>query len=38
MKKEFRYPYEKELIYEAKIFTAAIVITVILARIKWIFI
>ena len=38
MKKEFRYPHEKELIYEAKIFTAAIVITVILALIKWIFI
>ena len=38
MKKEFRYPYEKELIYEAKIFTAAIVITVILALINWIFI
>ena len=38
MKKEFRYPYEKELIDEAKIFTASIVITVIVALIKWIFI
>jgi hypothetical protein len=38
MKKEFRHPYEKELIYEAKLFAGAIVITVILALINLIFI
>ena len=37
MKNEFRYPYEEQLIYEAKIFAAAIVITLILALINLIF-